>query len=97
LNGSEAVLNDSLVIEFVERAVPDGAAAVAGLSTALGERLGLYSAMAGAGPLTSVQLADRAGLNEHAVPLLRVRLPRPLHRGGGPAGGLSPHKKDLCS
>jgi 2-polyprenyl-3-methyl-5-hydroxy-6-metoxy-1,4-benzoquinol methylase len=67
LNSSEAVLDNSLVMEFVERVVADGAAAVAGLSTALGDRLGLYSAMAGAGPLTSVQLADRAGLNERYV------------------------------
>ncbi|WP_433287256.1 hypothetical protein ACQPZQ_32765 [Pseudonocardia sp. CA-142604] len=38
-----------------------------GLSTGLGERLGPCSAMAGAGPLTSVQPADRIGSNEHSV------------------------------
>jgi 2-polyprenyl-3-methyl-5-hydroxy-6-metoxy-1,4-benzoquinol methylase len=54
-------------MEFVERVIADGAAAVAGLSTALGDRLGLYSAMAGAGALTSVQLAERTGLNERYV------------------------------
>jgi 2-polyprenyl-3-methyl-5-hydroxy-6-metoxy-1,4-benzoquinol methylase len=67
LNNNKAMLDNRLVREFVERVVADGAAAVAGLSTALGDRLGLYSAMAGAGPLTSVQLADRAGLNERYV------------------------------
>jgi Rv2258c-like winged HTH domain len=59
--------DNSLVMEFLERVIADGAAAVAGLSTALGDRLGLYSAMAGAGPLTSVQLAGRTGLNERYV------------------------------
>ncbi|MFD1517847.1 hypothetical protein [Pseudonocardia yunnanensis] len=54
-------------MEFVERVVADGVAAVAGLSTALGVRLGRYSAMAGAGHLTSVQLAGRIGLNERYV------------------------------
>jgi len=60
-------LNNDLVIEFVERVFADNAAAVAGLSTALGDQLGLYAAMAGAGPLTSAQLADRTGLNERYV------------------------------
>jgi 2-polyprenyl-3-methyl-5-hydroxy-6-metoxy-1,4-benzoquinol methylase len=61
---STKALNNDLVMEFVERVLTDNAAAVAGLSTALADRLGLYSAMAGAGPLTSVQLAERTGLNE---------------------------------
>jgi 2-polyprenyl-3-methyl-5-hydroxy-6-metoxy-1,4-benzoquinol methylase len=54
-------------MEFAERVIADCAAAVAGVSTALGDRLGLYSAMAGAGPLTSVQLAERTDLNERYV------------------------------
>lgn len=33
----------------------------------LGDQLGLYRALRGAGPLTSAQLADRAGLNERWV------------------------------
>ncbi|MEV4754780.1 class I SAM-dependent methyltransferase [Micromonospora sp. NPDC049559] len=37
------------------------------MSTSLGGRLGLYTAMAGAGPLTSRQLADRTGLVERYV------------------------------
>jgi 2-polyprenyl-3-methyl-5-hydroxy-6-metoxy-1,4-benzoquinol methylase len=65
--GPTKSLNDDLTMEFLERVIADGAAAAAGLSTALGDRLGLYSAMAGAGPLTSVQLAERTGLNERYV------------------------------
>ncbi|MEV6762606.1 hypothetical protein AB0N16_18645 [Streptomyces sp. NPDC051105] len=45
----------------------DNAAAFAGLSTSLGVRLGLYRAMAGAGPLTSTELAKRTGLVERYV------------------------------
>lgn len=33
----------------------------------VGDRLGLYAAMAGAGPLTSVELAERAGVSERYV------------------------------
>jgi SAM-dependent methyltransferase len=47
--------------------VVDSAAAFAGLSTSIGARLGLYEAMAGAGPLTSEQLAQRTGLIERYV------------------------------
>ncbi len=52
------------VMEFLEQVITDGAAAMSGLCTSLGDRLGLYRAMAGAGPLTSQQLADRTGLSE---------------------------------
>ncbi|WP_069467259.1 class I SAM-dependent methyltransferase [Actinacidiphila rubida] len=54
-------------MEFLEQVITDGAAAMAGLCTSLGDRLGLYTAMAGAGPLTSAQLADRTGLSERYV------------------------------
>ena len=52
---------------FLERMAADNAAAFAGLSTSPGVRLGLYGEMAGAGPLTSAELADRAGLVERYV------------------------------
>jgi 2-polyprenyl-3-methyl-5-hydroxy-6-metoxy-1,4-benzoquinol methylase len=54
-------------MEFLEQVITDGAAAMAGLCTSLGDRLGLYTAMAGAGPMTSGQLADRTGLSERYV------------------------------
>jgi ubiquinone/menaquinone biosynthesis C-methylase UbiE len=55
------------VSEFLEQVITDGAAAVSGLCTSLGDRLGLYVAMAGAGPLTSTQLAERTRLSERYV------------------------------
>jgi ubiquinone/menaquinone biosynthesis C-methylase UbiE len=41
--------------------------ALVSFSVALGDRLGLYRSMAGAGPLTSGEVADRAGLHERWV------------------------------
>ncbi|BDM68494.1 SAM-dependent methyltransferase [Streptomyces nigrescens] len=55
------------VQRFLEKVIADGGAAVAGLCTSLGDRLGLYTAMAGAGPLTSARLAARTGLIERYV------------------------------
>ncbi|WP_327065867.1 methyltransferase domain-containing protein [Kitasatospora sp. NBC_01250] len=57
-------VDEDKVMEFLGRVVSDGAAAMAGLCTSLGDRLGLYSAMAGAGPMTVAQLAERTGLHE---------------------------------
>ncbi|MFE9425534.1 class I SAM-dependent methyltransferase [Kitasatospora sp. NPDC006697] len=57
-------LDEDRVMEFLEQVVTDGGAAMAGLCTALGDRLGLYTAMAGAGPMTTAQLAERTGLRE---------------------------------
>ena len=58
----EAVLQAS-----VDQAVSDLAAAVSGLLLHLGDRLGLYKAMAGAGPLTTTALAQRTGIVERYV------------------------------
>ncbi|WP_280724166.1 class I SAM-dependent methyltransferase [Kitasatospora sp. MAA4] len=55
------------VMEFLMRVVTDGGAAAAGLCTSLGDRLGLYTAMAGSGTMTSAQLAERTGLHERYV------------------------------
>ncbi|PYC76842.1 SAM-dependent methyltransferase [Streptomyces tateyamensis] len=57
-------VDEERMMEFLERVVADGGAAVAGLCTSLGDRLGLYTAMAGAGPVTSAQLAAKTGLQE---------------------------------
>ncbi|WP_035843303.1 class I SAM-dependent methyltransferase [Kitasatospora azatica] len=57
-------LDEDRVMEFLGRVVTDAGAAVAGLCTSLGDRLGLYTAMAGAGPMTAAQLAARTGLQE---------------------------------
>ncbi|MFG6194587.1 class I SAM-dependent methyltransferase [Nonomuraea sp. JJY05] len=63
----EKALDQDRVKEFLERVMIDSGAALAGLCTSIGTRLGLYGAMAGAGPLTSEELAARTGLNERYV------------------------------
>ncbi|KOG50445.1 class I SAM-dependent methyltransferase [Streptomyces decoyicus] len=62
-----ASVDEERVQRFLEKVITDTGAAVAGLCTSLGDRLGLYTAMAGAGPLTSAQLAARTGLVERYV------------------------------
>lgn len=49
---------------FLDRVFADAATAVGGLSVSLGDRLGLYRAMAGAGSLTAAELARRTGTQE---------------------------------
>ncbi|MFG2076403.1 class I SAM-dependent methyltransferase [Nonomuraea maritima] len=60
-------LDQDRVLEFQERVMIDSGAAFAGLCTSIGVRLGLYEAMAGAGPLTSQDLAARTRLDERYV------------------------------
>ncbi|WP_158071166.1 methyltransferase domain-containing protein [Streptomyces sp. CB03234] len=55
------------VREFLERAVGDLGAAMAGVLCALGVRLGLFTALAGGGPATPAELAERSGLSERYV------------------------------
>jgi SAM-dependent methyltransferase len=52
---------------FVERAFDDFVAAISMPMIVLGDRLGLYKAMAGAGPLTPAELAARTGTAERYV------------------------------
>ena len=52
----------------------------------LGDRLGLYRALRGAGPLTAAQVADRTGLHERWV--------LEWLRGNGAAGLLDWHPDD---
>lgn len=53
--------------EFVEKAVTDLAAGYGGVMTVLGHKLGLYKAMAHAGPLDSSEIAKRSGCAERYV------------------------------
>ncbi len=53
--------------EFLERAVGDLAAGYGGVMIGLGHKLGLYKAMAGAGPVSSEEVARRAGCAERYV------------------------------
>jgi 2-polyprenyl-3-methyl-5-hydroxy-6-metoxy-1,4-benzoquinol methylase len=52
---------------FLGKVVTDLGAGLSCALALLGDRLGLYKAMAGAGPLTSAQVAERTGLSERYV------------------------------
>ncbi|HEY6426637.1 MAG TPA: class I SAM-dependent methyltransferase [Acidimicrobiales bacterium] len=55
------------LMSFVFRAVEEVGASLGTALAVMGDRLGLYRAMAGAGPLTSAELADRTGTAERYV------------------------------
>jgi SAM-dependent methyltransferase len=60
-------MNEEKLQAFLERAFTDLAACYGGVMVSLGDKLGLYRALAGAGPLTSAELAERAGCAERYV------------------------------
>jgi SAM-dependent methyltransferase len=60
-------LDEGKLEAFVGQAVTDMGAAISGLLLHLGDRLGLYQAMAGAGPMTPASLAARTGTAERYV------------------------------
>jgi SAM-dependent methyltransferase len=60
-------LDERKLNEFVEKVVTDLAAGYGGVMTVLGHKLGLYKAMAGAGPLGSSEIAQRSGCAERYV------------------------------
>ncbi len=52
---------------FMGQVVTDMGAVISAPLMVIGERLGLYKAMAGAGPLSSVEVAERTGVAERSV------------------------------
>jgi SAM-dependent methyltransferase len=52
---------------FMGKAVMDMGAVISAPLMVIGEKLGLYKAMAGAGPMTSEELAERTGVAERSV------------------------------
>ncbi len=60
-------LDGDKLMAFVFRAVDEVGATLNTAMVAIGDKLGLYRAMAGAGPLTSSTLAERTGTNERYV------------------------------
>jgi 2-polyprenyl-3-methyl-5-hydroxy-6-metoxy-1,4-benzoquinol methylase len=60
-------MDEQGVLDFLMKLAGDAAAAAGGLSVAIGDRLGLYSAMAGAGPITAAELAEKTGLVERYI------------------------------
>lgn len=62
-----STIDTSKLEAFVARAIGDISAAYGGVMVSLGDKLGLYKAMAGAGPLTPKELAARSGCAERYV------------------------------
>lgn len=62
-----AVIDQVKLDEFVMRAVSDLSAGYGGVMVSLGHKLGLYRALAGAGPLTAAEVAARAGCADRYV------------------------------
>jgi len=62
-----AAIDEARLEEFVGRVVTDMSAAMSAPLTMLGDKLGLYRAMNGAGPVSSAEIAEKAGCNERLV------------------------------
>src|SRR3954470_16758583 len=60
-------MDEAKLMEFVYKAVGDVGAVLAGSMVVIGDRLGLYRAMAGAGSITSEELAAKTGTTERCV------------------------------
>jgi SAM-dependent methyltransferase len=64
---SSTSIDEAKLEEFMGKAVTDMGAIISAPLFVIGEKLGLYKAMAGAGPVTSQQVADKAGVDERMV------------------------------
>jgi SAM-dependent methyltransferase len=60
-------MDETKMMEFVDKAVGDVGALLGGAMVVIGDKLGLYRAMSGAGPLTPAELASRTGTAERYV------------------------------
>ena len=64
---STAEIDEAKLEAFMGKAVTDMGAIISAPLFVIGEKLGLYKAMAGAGPLTSEEVAERSGAAERYV------------------------------
>src|SRR5919205_3635497 len=64
---SAQAIDEAKLEAFMGQAVTDMGAVISAPLFVIGEKLGLYKAMANAGPLTSEEVAERAGLAERYV------------------------------
>lgn len=64
---STSGIDEAKLEAFMGQAVTDMGAVISAPLFVIGEKLGLYKAMAGAGPLTSEEVAERAGAAERYV------------------------------
>jgi SAM-dependent methyltransferase len=60
-------MDEEELMEFVGQAVGDVGAMLGGAMVVIGDKLGLFRAMAGAGPVTPAELAERTGTAERYV------------------------------
>src|SRR5438045_4294848 len=60
-------IDEAKLEAFMGQAVTDMGAIISAPLLLIGEKLGLYKAMAGAGPLSSQEVADRTGVAERYV------------------------------
>ena len=60
-------MDETMMMEFVNRAVGDVGAVLGGAMVVIGDKLGLYRSMAGAGSLSPAELAERTGTAERYV------------------------------
>ena len=60
-------VNEEKLMGYVHQAVGDFGAILTGALVTLGDKLGLFAALAGAGPLTAEELADRTDTDERYV------------------------------
>jgi 2-polyprenyl-3-methyl-5-hydroxy-6-metoxy-1,4-benzoquinol methylase len=67
MEGTASAVDEGRLEEVMGQAVTDMGAAMNGALIAIGGKLGLWQAMAGAGPLTPAEIAERAGVAERYV------------------------------
>jgi hypothetical protein len=60
-------MDETHMMEFVGQAVADVGALLSGAMVVIGDKLGLYRAMAGTGSVTSGELAARTGTAERYI------------------------------
>ena len=70
MNTTTNAIDAARLERFVGQAVTDMGAAMNGVLVMIGGELGLWKAMAGAGPLTSAEVAERSGMRR----ALRARM-----------------------
>src|SRR5690554_2030120 len=66
-NRTSTAIDTAKLDALLARAIGDLSSGYGGVMVSLGNRLGLYKAMAGAGPLSARELASRAGCAERYV------------------------------
>ncbi len=67
MGSPDTAIDEARLEAFMGQVMTDMGAVISAPLFVIGDKLGLYKAMAGAGPLTSKELAERAGVAERSV------------------------------